>query len=470
MASVTQAKDLDECLNILSQQPGHRMFTPICLAFPVNDATKFPTLIETLKEGLMTLTSAFPWLTGKVVSEGVNETNSGTYKIKPSTNSKIITVKDLREDKTFQSMEILREKGFPASMLDEVAISPLKSLSGSCEESPLEPTPVLRVQVNLVVGGLLLVIVAQHNVMDMSGQFQIMKLFSKACHRQPFSEDDLTFENIARGNLVPILNDDYERGAETACPLPVVETTKAEAKPEHTQSKTSRTPDESCAWAYFNFPSSSLDSMKEEATRTLSPLVEFVSTDDALGAFIWQAVSRARTARLNKSTVSTFSRAVDVRQMFDISRQYPGLMSNNSYSSLTLDSLTNKSLGEIASELRAGIATGTSKLYHHTRALATLLHRAADKRTVTYNPFPSSSTGIIFSSWAKFELYDLDFCLGLGKPAAVRRPRFSPVGSLMFMMPRDSNGDIAAAMCLRGDDMAAIKADETFMRYADYIG
>jgi hypothetical protein len=74
------------------------------------------------------------------------------------------------------------------------------------------------------------------------------------------------------------------------------------------------------------------------------------------------------------------------------------------------------------------------------------------------------------SSWAKVNLYDLDFNLGLGKAEVVRRPRFVPVESLIYMMPKSPNGDLAVALCLRIEDWGRLNVDEEWKKYATYIG
>lgn len=67
-------------------------------------------------------------------------------------------------------------------------------------------------------------------------------------------------------------------------------------------------------------------------------------------------------------------------------------------------------------------------------------------------------------------LYDLDFNLGLRKPEVMRRPRFVPVGSLMYIMPKSLNGDLAVALSLRDEDLERLNDDEDWKKYATYIG
>ncbi len=77
---------------------------------------------------------------------------------------------------------------------------------------------------------------------------------------------------------------------------------------------------------------------------------------------------------------------------------------------------------------------------------------------------------MMLSSWAKYDCYDLDFNLGLGKPDAVRRPAFVPIESLFYLMPKRPDGEIAVALCLREEDLERLKSDKEFMKYANYVG
>jgi hypothetical protein len=80
------------------------------------------------------------------------------------------------------------------------------------------------------------------------------------------------------------------------------------------------------------------------------------------------------------------------------------------------------------------------------------------------------SKDIMLSSWANQKSYELDFGLGLGKPEAVRRPRFDTFQGLVYLLPRSLVGEIGIAMCLSNTDLAKLTADELFTSYATYIG
>lgn len=455
------AMNLNDQLELLGQLPALKIYTQISLCFPVSDASSHPSIISTLTNGLERLSESFPWIAGQLVNEGSGEGNTGIFKIKPLEKLPPLVVKDYTHDASIPSMNDLRRANFPFSMLDESIIAPRKTIPRGDELV----TPIFLVQANFVTGGLVLTFVGQHNSMDMTGQGQIIHLFSKACRNEEFTSEELSSGNLTRRNLIPLLDDSYEPGIELA--RQVVKPSPS----EETDCPPPPHPSPKCMWAYFTFPPPSLAALKSFATKSIT-LSEggYISTDDALSAFIWQSITRARLPRLNSTTKSTFARAVDVRRHLGVPQTYPGIVQNMTFHAYPLQELVEEPLGSIASQLRLAVDPKTSSLEYNTRALATLLNRSPDKSVVSFVATLDLSSDIMLSSWGKLDCYELDFNLGLGKPEAVRRPQFVPVESLLYLMPKALDGEIAVGICLRDEDMERLRADEEFGRYATYIG
>lgn len=446
------AGEVDVTLDILGQQPFLKIYTQICLCFSMPDNASDSAIINTLTNGLERLTASFPWIAGQVVNEGTSEDNTGVFKIKPLEKIPRLVVKDLRNDPSIPTMNGLRQAEFPMSMLDEEIICPCRTLPffGTFDEFP-----VFLVQANFITGGLLLSLVAEHGAMDMTGQGQIIRLLSKACRNEPFTAEEVSTGNLSRHDIIPLLDFSYEPGPELSHQI-----IKLPPIPPAPPAKST--------WAYFSFQPSSLAELKSLITATLPS--GYISTDDALTALIWQSVTRARLPRLNPDTHSTFARAVDVRRFLNIPQTYPGLIQNMTYHTSALQSLVHEPLGVIASWLRTAVDPNTSTLGHDSRALATFLARSADKTIFSFSAGLDLSTDMMLSSWARVGCYDLDFGLGVSGPEAVRRPRFDPFESLMYLMPKTPDGEITAAICLRDEDMKRLRVDGDFMRFGRYIG
>ncbi|KZL81664.1 trichothecene 3-o-acetyltransferase [Colletotrichum incanum] len=442
---------MDEPIEIFGQQPGLNIYTQIAVCFSVKEEFSTSNIIITLTNGLERLTATFPWIAGQVVNEGASEDNTGVFKIKPHEATPPLVIKDLRNDVSVPTMQAMKQANFPFSMLDESIVAARPTL-------PIDPTlagkpePVFIVQATFIKGGLILTFLGHHQTMDGTGQGQIIDLLSKACRNESFTDEEAAIGNLPRHDIVPLLNN-YQRGPEIDSMIitPPKESPEAPAR---------------CSWAYFDFPANSLLALKSAASEAVKS--GYITTDDALTALVWQSVSRIRASRLSPNEEMKFARAVNVRGYLGIPQTFPGIVQSMTHNSFTLKDLVAGRLGEVALQLRSTL--NPEALSYSTRAFATVLSQSPDKRGFSFTGTLRLEKDIMLSSWAKLDLYEQDFGLSLGKPESVRRPQFTPVESLAYLLPKSREGSIALAICLRDDDMAKLKADEEWMEYSKYIG
>ena len=456
---------MNEYLDILGQQPLLKIYTQITLCFSVNDTSLHPKIINTLRNGLERLSSSFPWIAGQVINDGVRDGNSGLFKIVPLEDIPSLIIKDLRDDPSAPTMDDLRRAHFPFRMLDESITAPRRTLPDSSEEGL--PARVFLVQISFIYGGLLLTFVGQHNTMDMTGQAHIIDLLSKACRNESFTNEEISTGNFARYNLIPLLDDSYKD--DTDLTRQIIKPAQLQLSSKDDSNKPTPPPPLKCVWKYFSFDADALASLKSLAEKDITSPPGYISTDDALSAFIWQSTMRARSYRLDPTTKCTFARAVDVRRYLDIPYSYPGLIQNMTYTDYTLQKLLEGSLGGIASQLRLAVDPKTSNLKNNSQALATFIDQSTEKSEFSFTASLDTQVDLMLSSWAKPQLYDLDFNLRLGKPEAVRRPQFDPVESLIYFMPKRLDGEIAVAICLRVEDMERFRVDKDVVKYSKYI-
>jgi len=485
-------------LDIFGQTPRLNIYTQLCFCLPApagEDGRPNPQAEaagDVLAQGLKKLTQRLPWLAGKVVHEppaSSAKEDSGLFKIVPWADAPPLVVRDLRGDNSPSAhitMEGLQNAGFPMEMLDEAVIAPYMTIPGGIAGSGSAPTAVFAVQINHILGGILLTVVTHHQVMDLVGQVQIMRLLSKMCRGEEVSDDEVSLANADRRDVIPPLGagEDDKPGVSQQLDRQVV-------KPSPPPVGASDPVDKPVVsvWASFSFSKASLAALKAsalepEATTPLavpSPQEAKISTDDALTAFVWQSVTRARYRRQKKDNPTnpesvmktTLGRAVDTRRYLNIPKEYPGAINNLVYLTHPIpDIVDNLPLGKIASELRQAIDPTTSQIGLYTQALAALLRRTPDKSVVSMGANIDPSTDLMISSWAGAgsDCYGMDFGLGLGPPVSVKRPRFYPVEGLGYLMPRRPSGEISLAICLREKDMTNLRLDEEFGRHATYIG
>lgn len=421
---------MDQPLDVFGQQPGlNRLYTQLCLCFALDDSRRNDA-VQTLEAGLGRLTESIPWLTGRVLHE--EDTKRYMIRARHDRNQDGLYVRN-RSD-TLPSMDELRSAGFPAYTLDEERLACRRSI----RVRPDSPATVFLVQANFVKGGLLLTICALHSCMDMAGQGYITSLFAQACRGDEFTTEQVQAANLRGDGVIPMASSEEVAG-HTSRPI-------EGAAAKQTPARSSETVD--AIWSYVIFSGSELAELKAAAMEDLT--TEFVSTDDCLSASLWQSITRARLARFSDTNTETiFTRTVDARKAAGISPTYTGNAAVKSACSMSMDEIVTSSLGAIASKLREGLKEIGSQL----RTEATLLKEGKP----TSKPSVEPSTGVNLSSWAKENAYDLDFGPLLRKPEAVRRPTFPAWESLVYLMPKKADGEIAAAVCLREEDMKRLK-------------
>lgn len=435
---------LDIELDIVGQQPGLQIYTQLSYMFPCSSSQDPEALIQTLKQGIERLARYFPWTAGQVVNTAARPDHTGTFRIVPFQKTAPLKISH-RQD--IPSLEEMKDAGWPMKMLDESIFAPRMTIPTPEEQK--QPWPVVATQATFIKGGLVLTFAAQHNVMDMMGQAAFMRLLSKACNGETPSEQELNIGNQPRTNLLPLLEQDTAHQVQ-----------------HQIGKKHGRLPEtHSSSWAYFFFSEQGVSSIKSAANETLAS--GFVSADDALSAFVWRAITRARLPRLQSESDKTqLGRAVDVRRSLGIPPNYPGIMQNMTYNSASVQDLLSLPLGTIACQLRANL--DSAKLRRETLALATFINGSKDP-AVSFTAELDLSKDVAISSWAKVNCYEDDYGLGLGPPINVLRPRFVPVEGLVYFMPKQHDG-MAVGLCLRDEDMVRIIADGDFIKWANFCG
>ncbi|KAI4675835.1 uncharacterized protein J4E84_009988 [Alternaria hordeiaustralica] len=480
--------DLDMDIDLMGAQPAlFKLYTQLALFFPLSEGlvpASRDGITAIITTGLAELAKTFPWVAGQVVNVHANSHHSDSeskaaplYRIRPYEPVPQCIVRDYTSDAEIPSASQIIDAGFPMKMLGERVWAPCPTLAAlgfdprEASGKDDRPAPVMLVQISYIRGGMVLCVNLQHNVCDMMGQAAVIGWLSKACRGEEFTEEELKVGNMVRTGVVPLIEDEgWDPGMELQNqlfpPAPTV------VKELDTAESTVTGAPVNCSWMYFDFSASSLKSLKHLATTTLpQDSTSFISTDDALSAFIFLSVLRARQTRLPPNISTTFARAVDARRYLNIHPDYPGILQNMTYTTYTLSTLLSTPLGHIAATMRQSIDPKTSDLARRTRSLATFLAQSpANAAKTSPTATLDMSVDIALSSWTKVPAYEWDFGLGLGPAVAVRRPGFVPVEGLMYLMPKSRDGSVAVAMCLREEDLECLRRDGEWVRVARCIG
>lgn len=470
--------------DVLGQLPRLKTYTHMLLCFPLRDDLLATALIGSLESAARALFKAFPWLAARVVHEGSGPGNSGTFRLAPcpefAGQNAIVRTKDCTDIcPTFK--EILDARG-PVDMLDGGILGPVPAFPHIYDDAELDPAPVFTLQANLVQGGLLLDAAAQHNFIDGGGLLRLLELLAGAMRGEPFSAAALEHGNRDRSTLIPLLGRDE----------PMLDHSHLLREPLATGAPRPppAPPAQAARWHFVRFPSSKVAALKQRANNDIRAQGAFVSTDDALSAFIWRRLSAVRLARIgagagegagegaaaSDSEPSKFSRAVDARRALGVPRDYPGQMGYNATCRLALGELAggrsrsrsrSLSLGDVALRLRR--AVGRVNHAHAVRSWATFVAREPDKSRIMFGGAFDPDRDVGVSSLLHASVHAVEFG-PLGRPALVRRPRFGPLEGCIYLWTATGEGDVDVLLCLKGKDWEGLERDGEWGEYTEFIG
>ncbi|RAL15842.1 putative trichothecene 3-O-acetyltransferase [Aspergillus homomorphus CBS 101889] len=465
--------DLSKFQDHIGQLAGLKTYTHLLLSFPIADRQSRRAAIEALYAATEVLISELPWLAAEVVHEGQAPGHSGTFRLRScpeySRPENLVIVRDA-SDICASYEEIVAARG-PCSMLPVSALGPVVSFPERYEDSRIEPARAFMMQANFIRGGLLLDLAGQHNFMDGGGLFQCSRLLAKALRGERFSPAELKQGNRDRRRLIPLLGADEPL-------LDHAHLLRRRCPPSAPLNKSSRPP---ATWHFFQVPARQMASIKHRAASELAsflstspgPLpkdaIRYISTNDALCAFLWKRLStaRRRISPLPPHRLTKFSRAVDARRAMAIPKEYMGQMGFNASTRLSYAVLDALSLGQTAALLRAQVAGANTE--YAVRSWATFIAQEPDKSRIMFGGEFDPETDVGVSSLAHVELYSEGFG-GLGRPSLVRRPTSRPFEGCVYFWSRTEGGDLGVMACLNERDLGALRADEEWGEKVEYIG
>lgn len=450
--------------DVLGQLTSLKLYTHLALGFALDDERDL--IIAELQKAAEKLIKAFPFLAGHVIRRGSGPGKTGLATVVPypaGARLSPIVVKKCQD--VCPPIDNILNSGAPMSLLDGETLAGRIGGPNQYDESR-ELAPVLEIQANFLQGGLILVFQGNHNIMDMNGMGQIIQLYAKALRGEKFSDFEIMQGNRDRRNIVKLLDPDR---LPDMCKYTPITKLGVPSQPAAQKSE--------ARWAYFTFSAQNLARLKEAASRPISEgpyattTVPWITTDDALSAWICQRIFQARLRRLPKAPKATICRAVNARRFLEppIPKEYTGHAVTCVYTEVSLDTpAATSDLPRLANMMRSGILAITS---HAIQSFATKLDSLDDKGELSFGAQLDLSTfDITISSWSALEVGLTEFGKVLGRPAFAKRPRLSPMESIIYLMPKTLEGHIDVACCLKERDIVSLQSDGEFTRYGRYIG
>lgn len=439
--------------SLLGQLPLN-FYTQVLLGFSL-ESQNIEAAVQNLTDGIRALIKGFPFLAGQVILEGKNTTSSGVYRVVAREDVDILNIKDCTS--TCSSFADILSARVPALMLNGNLLAPMKGLPETNDITI--GLPVFLLQLNIVKGGAILCSSCMHQSLDMNGQGQLLNLLAQVCNGQKFRNEDIIAGNIDGSTIIslldnsetPLMHENFRCPSRLGLNAPAAEVSSP------------------APWIYFRFTKASLITLKTEAMSGASDTADWVSTNDALTAFIWQRVAIARSRRFDPKTSMFCDRLVNVRGRLQppVPAGYMGHMLILDQVALSFGQLAKASLSDLAVRLRRSLNSIDD---YHVRSAATVIKNEQDKSTFQYGANAVTGRDLTISSWAGLNLSSISFGPAFGRATFVRRALQADCEGLGYLMPTTSDGDIDLAISLSKGDYDSIGQDPIWKHFAERLG
>jgi shikimate O-hydroxycinnamoyltransferase len=214
---------------------------------------------------------------------------------------------------------------------------------------------------------------------------------------------------------------------------------------------------------YIRFAKANLEVLKAQANASLRledvEGSQWVSTNDALTALLWRAMTRARGLAADANTACGFACNARDRFVPPLPSGYFGNVNFFPYLKLPVSKLTEGPLGAVAMSVHEAAGRITNA---YVRSALEYVQSAGDKSLVkpAFNSFLGPDVAL--TNWSKFPLLELDF--GLGLPAAVRLPKCTFDGLCIILPAHGGDVDVLLGLC--SPAWKKLLEDEELRKYA----
>jgi hypothetical protein len=456
-------QNLERYQDDLGQLPMLQVYSHIIYLFPTPEDVSQHQITQDVEGAVTKVRHAVPWMGARVVCTGKSSENSGVYRATACPfPARAIDVRNLDDSDALLPFSEIRRLKAPLSILDTKELTSVTSFPERFDvESDDNPAHVIRVQLTFIRGGVVLDFAIAHNMADAGGHFGLVKMVAMAMRGEDFPTSLLAAANHDRRGVVPLLGPQD---------VPMLDHNHHRRLAVSASAPLAPIPSEPARYHVFRFTPASMAALKDLARPVGGPAntnVLFVSTDDAICAFVWQRLVTARSHLFPPNTRSRFSRQIDGRRLVGLPRDYMGDMIHTASAWLTFAEITQQPLSSVAVYLRHELDKANT--LHHLRSFATFIAEEPNKATITYaGPFDpridvgcSSIRGLpgIFPEFGR-----------LGRPEFVRRPAGVPFPSTIVLFPGTNQGDCDAVIGLTDREFETLRRDAEWEKYTEYIG
>ena len=464
--------------------------TYVCfiMLFPLATGTDTRGIYRILKAGLGLTLSEIPLIGGYLAPEEGSQAERLLINVEEDHGIKFVYRDFLAShDADFEySYDQLKRDHFPLSALDPDKIQ-------SVPFAVTLPRPAtMGLQANFIQGGLFLSTCIHHRVSDALGLAAVLKTWAKHtrtvdamngsdllaanCQFTEISMDRAAMRRGLAGAQINAFPEYRVHNASEALSQGLPEVAPAPPGSSSAPSSPS-TPLKLCI---FHISATQLSKLKSAASAP-NPSDEWISTNDALCAFFWRHITRARTYAVSAANLGplyldtplNFSLALEARRRMDpaLPKEYLGNAIFNCPITSDFRTVTSASvhLHTIAKLFREAVTHYDLPKIHGVIGLIDSMAKASDLLMRVHD---DPMRGLVVTSWVDTGLYQLDWGGGLGKAESVRMPGVTLPGGtpVCAIFPRMPDGGLEVLMSLELESIEALRRDEEFSRFAEWRG
>ena len=449
------------------------------LCFPVTRGSE-GTIRSFLQSSLSALVVERPYLTGNIRQDDSGKARPGHLILdipEPFEDTKIV-FSDLTHptggwQETYQQ---LQAAGMPLNKLDSRKLAPLTAGIG-------ETRKVFSVQANFIEGGLLLATCFHHNFVDAYGASRIIARLSEHCNGSaavPRTYDRSTNDGMPDVFNVEAIKKSYDYDKLKHDPeLWRLNALDWKKKPkdyipfEWPTFLPSLLPlrDPPVTSTMFSFTSQALADLKKLAKPSDGDA--WVSTNDALVAFLWRHVMRARFpwsvsgVQSGKKDESIVVVALDGRKDLSLPPSYIGNCLFHCFTDLPISYIGGRdtALGGIALSIRKTVNNSRKKkVLTDAVALAATIPNC---QTIRYGA-DNLGNDLYTTSWIDLPFYRLNWGM-LGRTDFFRIPDRQFESLCCILPPRHGEGVVDVIMSMEDEHGVRLRKDKEFTRFARLV-
>lgn len=343
----------------------------------------------------------------------------------------------------------LRHAEFDQALLDADELCPLPDVAYIQDD----PVDVCQVQANFVEGGLLLVFSVIHCVCDGMGSTKVMESFVKNVReaQHGFGSAGAYSSSPSPASQQPaeavqwmfdrslVMHGSGAHGDIDKHPAWTVSPSSAHGRIVQ--------PQVSCRT--FQISSESLGQLKQIASRPSPSDSDFwISTHDAVVAFIWRSIvlARHRADTVDKGagnangSITYLTQPVDCRKYLDLPAPYYGNAIYGIRVGMPFTNIASIETGVSAAAhaIRGEIAAVNEDKFRDLLSFTERTGKRMHTRLKLMEDLPSR--GLMVTSYYRMHLYELDFGPAFGPVDAFRLPSKGFISGMQVVFPRSANG------------------------------